>query len=556
MPIKAISIRKIVNDINEGKADGGGLWLPNIQRPFVWTEEQICRLFDSILREYPISTLLVWKTHSAIRRRKFIDNWRYKLSLTPFFVPENNDRKCLVLDGQQRLQSLFIGLRGSFDGKELYFNVLSGNPSSPEDIKYHFEFKNSSNALFPWIKFKELVFSNRKIKPQISTLGTIAGRVFSTEEDDRLSDNLESIARIFSGSDAITYQELDSIDNPELYTEDDVVEVFIRANSGGTKLEKSDLLFSLLNSAWPQADEQMETLLSDLNRYGFDFDRDFVLKTCLVLLDQGAKYRVERFRAQGVREEIMENWDSLSDAIRATVDFVRSNTYIQCDKALPSYLALIPLIYVNHRFSGALRTAIDVEIFLVRALLAGAFSGQSDTIIDALVKRFKDLERFDANEGFHIIQNQNRSLKMPRDRFFEMGYGSRTIHLILNLWYKGFNYKPSYNNNLPEVDHIFPKSILRDLKVLNTETGKSVKQYSETIINQLANCMLLTREENGAGQKTDVSPNKWFKGKSTDYLKLHLIPNDPDLWEVDRFDDFIAARKDLIAEKFNGLLVD
>lgn len=556
MPIKAISIRKIVTDINDETADGGGLWLPNIQRPFVWTEEQICRLFDSILREYPISTLLVWKTKSSIRRRKFIDNWRNGLSLVPFFVPENTDKKCLVLDGQQRLQSLFIGLRGSFDNKELYFNVLSGNPTSPEDIKYNFEFKLPADALFPWVKFKELVFSNRRINQQIATFSTKANRIFSTEENNRLFENLESISRTFAGPDTITYQELDSIDNPTLYTEDDVVEVFIRANSGGTKLEKSDLLFSLLNAVWDVADDKMETLLSDLNRFGFEFDRDFVLKTCLVLLDQGAKYRVERFRTQGVREQIVENWDILSNAIRATVDFIRSNTYIQCDKALPSYLALIPLIYVNHRFPSAWRTATGVETFLVRTLLAGAFSGQSDTIIDALVKRFKELEKFDANEGFHIIQNQNRSLKITRDRFFEMGYGSRTIHLILNLWYKGFNYKPSYNNNLPQVDHIFPRSHLRGIKVQNAETGKPVRQYGENIINQLANCMLLTREENGAGQKTDILPNIWFENKSLDYLKLHLIPNDPDLWMIERFDDFIAARKILIAEKFNGLLVD
>jgi hypothetical protein len=77
------------------KEEDGGFWLPNIQRPFVWTEDQICRLFDSILREYPISTLLVWKTQSSIRSRKFIDNWRPTLRLSDFFIPENTAKKCL-----------------------------------------------------------------------------------------------------------------------------------------------------------------------------------------------------------------------------------------------------------------------------------------------------------------------------------------------------------------------------------------------------------------------------------------------------------------------------
>ena len=117
------TIRKIVGFLNNADEDGG-FWLPNIQRHFVWREEQICRLFDSILREYPISTLLVWKTTSRIRRRKFIDNWRDTLRLSDFYVPEDTKKKNLVLDGQQRLQSLFIGLRGSFEGRELAWTFL------------------------------------------------------------------------------------------------------------------------------------------------------------------------------------------------------------------------------------------------------------------------------------------------------------------------------------------------------------------------------------------------------------------------------------------------
>jgi hypothetical protein len=85
------TIRKIVGFLNNADEEGG-FWLPNIQRPFVWSEEQICRLFDSILREYPISTLLVWKTTSGIRRRKFIDNWKDTLRqhLSDFYVPQDN----------------------------------------------------------------------------------------------------------------------------------------------------------------------------------------------------------------------------------------------------------------------------------------------------------------------------------------------------------------------------------------------------------------------------------------------------------------------------------
>src|ERR1051326_7539514 len=104
------TIRKVVGFLNNPDEDGG-FWLPNIQRPFVWSEEQIARLFDSIMREYPISTLLVWKTTELIKHRKFIDNYHRDLRLTDFYVPEDHRSKLLVLDGQQRLQSLFIGLK-------------------------------------------------------------------------------------------------------------------------------------------------------------------------------------------------------------------------------------------------------------------------------------------------------------------------------------------------------------------------------------------------------------------------------------------------------------
>ena len=239
------SLRKIVRFLNNPDEDGG-FWLPNIQRPFVWSEEQICRLFDSILREYPISTLLIWKTRSTIRRRKFIDNYRLQHSqkLSDFYVPEDDKRKCLVLDGQQRLQRLYIGLCGSYEGKELYLDILSGEISAPDDIKYKFAFLNNVDARFPYIKFKELVFSNTDPLTAAEKVIDNAGRELNADQKKKVSRHVGVVFKTFHSEEGIVYQEIDSIDNKDLYTEDDVVEVFIRANSGGTRLSKSDLLFA------------------------------------------------------------------------------------------------------------------------------------------------------------------------------------------------------------------------------------------------------------------------------------------------------------------------
>lgn len=558
MKNQKLTVRKIVTFLNNSD-ENGGFWLPNIQRPFVWTEEQICRLFDSILREYPINTLLVWKTNSPIRRRKFIDNWKSSLRLSDFYVPEDTKRKCLVLDGQQRLQSLFIALKGSYDGRELHFDVLSGEVSAPDDVKYKFAFRNAASTSFPWLKFKDLVFTSknaRQLAVDIEAKAAAANVTLTDEARDRIKDHLDLVDRTLKMEETVSYQELDSIDNPDLYSEDDVVEIFIRANDGGTKLGKSDLLFSLLTASWDVADEQMEDLLDTLNAHGFAFTRDFVLKTCLVLLGHGARYEVAKFRKEGVREEIQAKWDAISKAIRDVLDFVRGKTFIQCNKGLPSYNVLIPLVYVRYHFADEWDRAQAVDDYILRSSLAGAFGGSPDNLLDALTAKLKELKRFDAEELFGVMRTQGRSLELTDERLWSMGYGSDMAHLLFNLWYRQFNYTPAYENNLPQIDHIFPQSILRKVKIENPKTKrKDVMKYRDADRNQLPNCMLLSREENGAGGKAATAPAEWFADKSKEYLDMHLIPNDPTLWTFDRFEDFIAERKKLIRQKFAAFLV-
>ena len=218
-------------------------------------------------------------------------------------------------------------------------------------------------------------------------------------------------------------------------------------------------------------------------------------------------------------------------------------------------MTLIPFIYVRYHFSDAWKMAKNVDLYLLRTLLVGAFSGQSDNLIDALVKKLKELKAFDVDEAFAVIRSQGRSLELTEDRFWQMGYGSKTVHLLFNLWYPTFTHVPAYDNNLPQTDHIFPRSRLEQVKTVNPATGRQVMKYREDVRNQLANCMLLTREENGAGGKSDVLPSDWFADKTHDYLDLHLIPRDPSLWHMDRYEEFIETRKGLIRDRFKSLLI-
>lgn len=554
MKNKNVSIRKVVKYLNNPEYDGG-FWLPNIQRPFVWGQEQIEKLFDSIMREYPISTLLVWRTRSGIKRRKFIDNYLDNLKLSQFQVPEDAHTKLLVLDGQQRLQSLFIALCGSHSKQELHFDVLSGELSNPEEMRYKFRFLSPAKAMFPWVNFKQIVFSNEMpnvLAKQVAGKSTVP---LTEAQEDTLIRNLWQAHKVFVSEESVGYQELDSVDNPDAYTEDDVVEIFIRANSGGTKLGKSDLLFSLLTASWEDADEAMEDLISELNASGYGFTRDFILKTCLVLLGKGAAYDVKKFRDDKTKQEIIDQWPQISAAIRDVRDYLFGKTYIRSDHALPSYLGLIPVIYYRFHFPKQWSSVKGLDTYLLRTLLCGAFSGRPDGLIDKCIRHIKQHQDFSVNGLFDVIHNDGRNLDVSEESLLQASYGSKAIHLIFNLWYRQFDYQPAYEGNLPQVDHIFPQSLLRAVKDTNPETGRqSLMRYPAAARDQLANCMLLTADENGFQGKCNTEPKVWFADKSDAYLDMHLIPRDKTLWELDRYEEFIEARKALILNKLHHLI--
>ncbi|HFK2882770.1 TPA: DUF262 domain-containing protein [Stenotrophomonas maltophilia] len=551
------SIMKLVRSLNDREANGG-FWLPNIQRPFVWKEEQIERLFDSIMREYPISTLLVWRTKEQVKHRKFIDNYKTATHLSDYFVPDHEGAKNLVLDGQQRTQSLYIGLRGSYEGKELYLDMLSGEPKAPEDVRYRYRFL--ADAAWPWVKLKDVVNQldrqNRLPTQVAADLEEKAGTALSEAQRNRLLENVMLIWREFVHDDNISYQELDGVDSTA-YRIDDVVEIFIRANSGGTKLGKSDLMFSLVAQSWSEADESLEELLDKLNQSGYGFERDFVLKSSLVMLGHGAKYDVAKFRDPAIRDEFVEKWQELSDAIRGVKDFLQGKTFLRTDKAVPSYLGLIPLIYFCYRLPDRWASSAGREQYVLRTMLTGAFSGTPDNLIDRCVKAIQERGDFDVDEMFQIIRDDGRSLEVNAGTILGTRYGKPLSHLVFNLWYRDFDYEPALEDNLPQQDHIFPQSALKEQKHINPATGRWGRMYDKNTRDQIANLALLTAKDNGFSGKSGQLPEKWLPeqiAKDPAFLERHLIPKDPELWKLDNYPKFIEARRKLILEKFKPYL--
>lgn len=550
MPSK--SIKAIVQEINNDEADGGGLWLPNIQRQFVWNTDQIARLFDSVMRQYPLSSMLFWKTREAIKHRKFIQNFNGgKVDLKDHYHHGKTKAKWLVLDGQQRLQSFYLALKGSIDGQVLHFDLLSGEPTSKEELRYRFEFKDMSSTGWPWMAMSDIIY-NKKLPEQI--LGQRLkeeGLELSGGERELATINLSRARMEFSNEGALLYHVIDSSDDDGDLTFDDVVEVFIRANSGGTRLSKSDLMFTLLSTEWSEADVIFEDFLEKINDNDrFNFSRDFLIKLSTTILGYGAKYDVDKLRDDEVRRKISENWPAIAKALLFVKGEIVSKTYIRTGKALTSYNALIPLVYLQYHFPKKLEKSQALKQYLIPALLNGVFSGQPDGIIDKLVKLIDEQQGFDVKKIRAAIVSSNRSLHLTEERLFDWcGYGSGHIHLLFNMWYGG-EYKSSGFQHEPQIDHIFARSILKAQKELNEETGRQIRTYENWEIDQLANCMLLPAHQNGSGDKGAQPLDQWLRSQSADFLELHCIPSSPKtLWKIENYRHFIEKRKQLIQER-------
>lgn len=162
------SIRAIIEEVNSRK-----IYLPAIQRKYVWDDVQIARLMDSIMLGYPIGTFLFWKVKKSVINKKeysmyeFIkdfherDMYKNPAAPQPFLCSSEDDYIWSVLDGQQRLTSLYISLQGSmsrklpmkrwknddaFPKKELYFNLHSNRLEDNEDVSYEFKFLTVTEA--------------------------------------------------------------------------------------------------------------------------------------------------------------------------------------------------------------------------------------------------------------------------------------------------------------------------------------------------------------------------------------------------------------------------
>ena len=582
MPYQAVTIAHIVNRLNVSH------FLPAIQREFVWEPSKIVKLFDSLMRGYPISTFLFWELKPA--SRSLWDIYRF-IEFFDAYAPHNEpasqtgvQQLMLVLDGQQRLTSLLIGLKGSYRIKKkhrrrdrpdaweentLYLDLFKDPTQEPEDgemgLRYGFEFHPNApvnDSDHHWFKVGEILnfdsedqfdqfnFDARHALPNSVQLG----------QQRAFENNLNRLYRVVWRDDVISY-----------YTEhnqefDRVLDIFVRANAGGTKLSKSDLLLSMATARWGDINARKE-IFEFVDRLNKDltgknaFDQDFIMKSCLVLTDLEVVYKVQNFNRDNL-SLIQRKWPEIKQAIERGVDLV--NSFGIDRENLTSTNALIPIIYYLFKNPGrTLRTSerSDVSIagsirsWLLMALLKGAFGRASDNLLRGIREAIMTSP---AGAGFPVDAINERIRRtglspafddQAVDEILGLTYGGQQTFLALSLLYDYNGWATTQHHQ----DHIFPRSLFRtEQPDFSRLSADQQARYLE-LMNSFGNLELLTAEENL--EKSNKDFQTWLRTRDADFRRRHLIPSDDALLPFDRFKEFVTAREELIRQRLRQLFV-
>ena len=515
-----ISVKKAIDNIRKKH-----YVLPSIQREFVWDTEQIVKLFDSLMRDYPISTFLFWKVDKSrikdFQFYEFLKHYHEKNSKHNNKADLSQEEDVIaILDGQQRMTSLYLALTGTyakklpyytwsnpnaFPKKKLFLNIL--RKADDIEMEYDFRFLTDEEAQ-PTIKDfwfecgKVLEFIDlSKVMEYLMLNELMDTSKFTKEQSTFALNTINQFYNVIQQEKPISFylEEGEELDK--------VLQIFIRINSGGTKLSYSDLLLSIATAQWKEKDarEVIHEFVDEINKIGdgFDFNKDFVLKSCLVLADfNDIKFKVDNFTKENMKI-IEKNWDETAAAIRSAVELVAKYGYNR--DSLTATNALIPIAYYIYRNNledkilHYLERQTDRRLimeWLARVLLRGTFGGTPDAIYPVMRNLInQNLGRFPLTEIVDYYRGKRKTISFSEDdieSILDIQYGTKRAHSALCLLYGSLNFSFKYHQ-----DHIHPKSFFNKRKL--TELGIHDEDEKRKFIeryNKLANLQLLQATTN------------------------------------------------------------
>jgi len=591
---KAITIKDAIDAINQRD-----YLLPAIQRKFVWSSHQICVLFDSIMRGYPINTFMMWEIKddgikNDYKFYEFLKSYCQRFSEENPHVATNASYKDFraVIDGQQRLTSLYIGLCGTYAYKKprvwwpstrddkvlpprkLYLDLKAPLESEDDEslMYYNFRFltdrqyKDSLAAETPahrWLCMHEILRY-----PHHESSDDVLLEVVMPELERRgLSTNTFARKTLLKVYDVIRSQRIIHYFNENSQQIDHVLDVFIRTNSGGTKLDFSDLLMSIAVAHW---DGDFRKELDDLTQHihqntemGFYIERDWLLKTCLMLTEADVRFKVRNFKGEQVAR-IQQEWPEIKECITETFRLVRR--FGITPQSLTSRNAVIPICYylykkcssgeplfrkINNLAKCHEQRAVISQWFYM-ALLKGVFGGQADSILssmrDVLVKHLTD-DTFPLPAIIERYKATNKDLRFDEetlDKLLETQHGEGRCRALLHLLFPEMNVSEVFH-----IDHLHPRAAF-DKKLLNKASFLQDDEHLMAFYrnpvhwNAIPNLHLLNHSQNLA--KKDRPLKEWLSDQN-----VHLTPGDLLIENVDleftSFKAFYLARREALKQR-------
>ena len=591
---KAITIKEAIAGINHRD-----FLLPAIQRKFVWSSHQICVLFDSIMRGYPINTFMFWEIKDAEIKKgyKFYEFLKFYCQR---FNEENPHVKTTssfkdfnaIIDGQQRLTSLYIGLCSTYaykqprvwwpstqdDGvlppRKLYLDLKQPTNTEDDDALMYYNFKfltlnqyeaSTADLSKPhhWYCMHEVLNLPERESPDDVLLEVVMPELAKRNLDSNEFAR-KSLLKLYN---AIRTQKIIHYFKETSQEIDHVLDVFIRTNSGGTKLDFADLLMSIAVAHW---DGDFRQELDDLTKHihqnvemGFYIERDWILKTCLTLIDADVRFKVQNFKSEQV-QQIQQQWQLIKECIKATFLLIRR--FGINPQSLTSKNAVIPICFYlyKHQTNGqplyqvinnpakveTQRAKISQWFYMV--LLKGVFGGQADAILTSMREVLRANlagAEFPLEAIIERYKATNKDLRFD-DEYIEsmlnIQYGEGRCRALLHLLFPEMDPSRVYH-----IDHLHPRAEFDGRKLKKHDflsaNNELFSFYQDPIHwNSIANLHLLNGSQNTS--KGSRPLGDWFGDPCVHIPRSDLLAGEAS-FEFEDFRDFYLTRRANIKDR-------
>lgn len=547
--------------------------LPDIQREYVWTYPEIEKLFESIVDEYPVGSCIIWKTSRTVLNKekpnlyfflREFDQGKSKNEKAPEVFSDETDYY-IVLDGQQRITSLNIALYGSYTSykggrgnawdnpkswikRELYYNLdfYSGAEEDDENPRKRFAFLSAAEVSSGnWYKINDLLTYD----DLDSYLESLINAGYSKEARHDLSVLYQRL-HDSSGGGLIHYYCI--IENDY----DEALDIFVRVNSTGRKLAKSDLLFSTLIDGWKEGKEEIDTLIETMNSKGdgFRFNRDFLMRLSLVLVDANPNLKIQSLTKKTITD-IRSNWNSIKTACEAMVDALV--TVGLSNETLTSYNATMPIAYYLFK-GGKLKdkdSQREVKKFMSVAMAKRLFGVASNSALSSTRNAIQPLDckktpfSLSLFSGVTLVGGRNFVVtKDDVEYWLEHYEKGQNTYVLLALLYP--NLKLSQATFHQDHCHPYVGFDNKNIKSLGISAAKVADWQWKR--NLLPNLQFLESGENESKNKTSLKD--WVAmGNTFEYRPVSIS------LELKDFDSFFEARRILVKKelfKLFGLTYD